>query len=267
MATYAVGDIQGCYDVLRRLLDKVAFDPGADQLWVVGDMVNRGPQSLDTLRFIYSLDDSVRVVLGNHDLHLLAVAHGIREHSASDTLTPILEAHDADTLLRWVRHLPLLHHDMTLDYVMVHAGIAPEWTLLQAKQYAQEVEHALRDDNYADFLADMYSNTPPRWSDSLTGTTRLRVITNYFTRMRCLDEQGQLNLKNKGLPKKNDIPWFEYPKRQTKKNRILFGHWAALNGQTKNTQAIGLDTGCVWGNCLTLMRLDDGVLFNEPSNN
>lgn len=265
MSTYAVGDIQGCYDVLRRLLDKVAFDPLVDSLWVVGDMVNRGPQSLETLRFIYSLGNRAHVVLGNHDLHLLAVAHDIRPMSTSDTLQPILDAPDVDTLLHWLRHLPLLHHDNDLNYVMVHAGIAPEWKLSQAKQYASEVERALQSDRYVDYLAEMYGNSPLIWNDALTGTTRLRVITNYFTRMRCLDKKGDLNLKNKGLPEKGDIAWFAYPNRQTQKNRIIFGHWAALAGKTNTANAIGLDTGCVWGNYLTLMRLDDGNLFTEKA--
>lgn len=265
MSTYAVGDIQGCFDVLRRLLDKVKFDPQHDSLWVVGDMVNRGPQSLDTLRFIHSLGNRAHVVLGNHDLHLLAVANEIYPPSKSDTLQPILEAHDAEALLHWLRHLPLLHHDAHLNYVMVHAGIAPSWTLAQAKEYANEVAHALRSDTYVDYLHDMYGNTPSTWSDTLTGANRLRIITNYFTRMRCLDKKGNLNLKNKGLPEGNDIPWFAYPQRQTKHEQIIFGHWAALNGQTNTPNTFGLDTGCVWGNCLTLMRLDDKAMISEKA--
>lgn len=265
MSTYAVGDIQGCYDVLCRLLDKVHFDPQTDSLWVVGDMVNRGPQSLDTLRFIYSLGHRAHVVLGNHDLHLLAVAHNIRPLSKSDTLQLILDAPEVDELLHWLRHLPLLHHDSDLNYVMVHAGIAPQWTLNQAKQYANEVELALRSDDYINYLRDMYGNTPSNWDNSLAGGARLRTITNYFTRMRCLDTQGNLNLKNKGLPQQNDIPWFSYPNRQTDQERIIFGHWAALDGNTNMANAIGLDTGCVWGNRLTLMRLEDGVLFTQAA--
>lgn len=265
MSTYAVGDIQGCFDVLRRLLDQIAFDPHEDTLWVVGDMVNRGPQSLDTLRFIYSLGKSAHVVLGNHDLHLLAVAHGIRPLNKSDTLQPILDAPDAHDLLHWVRHLPLLHHNLELNYVMVHAGIAPQWSLTQAKQYANEVETALRANDYMNYLRGMYGNTPLVWNDALIGTERLRVITNYFTRMRCLDTQGNLNLKNKGLPEKEDIPWFAYPDRKTKEYRIIFGHWAALDGNTGFDNAVGLDTGCVWGNHLTLLRLEDGVYFTESA--
>ena len=263
MSTYAVGDIQGCFDVLRRLLDKVVFDPRHDHLWVVGDMVNRGPQSLDTLRFIYSLGDRASVVLGNHDLHLLATAHNLRPMSQSDTFEAILDAPDCNTLLDWLRHRPLLHHDETLNYVMVHAGIAPQWSLDQAKQYASEVEHALQSEHYLDYLTGMYGNTPLSWNDQLSGTERLRVITNYFTRMRCLNAEGHLNLKNKGLPKKNDIPWFEYPKRKMQGNRIIFGHWAALEGNTHSANAIGLDTGCVWGQRLTLMRLEDNQFFSQ----
>ena len=265
MSTYAVGDIQGCYDVLCRLLDRVAFDPHHDSLWVVGDIVNRGPQSLEALRFIYSLGDRATVVLGNHDLHLLAVAHDLRPLSASDTLQPILEAPDRDALLHWLRHQPLLHHDEVLNYVMVHAGIAPSWSLTKAKRYASEVENALQSKHYLDYLAGMYGNLPLQWDDDLRGTDRLRVITNYFTRMRCLTKNGDLNLKNKGLPDKKDIPWFIFPKRKTRNERIIFGHWAALDGNTNDPNTIGLDTGCVWGNCLTLMRLEDGVLFTEKS--
>jgi bis(5'-nucleosyl)-tetraphosphatase (symmetrical) len=263
MSTYAVGDIQGCFDVLRRLLDQVAFDLSQDHLWVVGDIVNRGPQSLDALRFIYSLGDHAKVVLGNHDLHLLAVAHNLRPMSKSDTLQPILDAHDCDALLHWLRHRSLLHHDEKLNYVMVHAGIAPQWSFDQAKQYASEVEQALQSERYLDYLTGMYGNTPLGWDDQLSGTERLRVITNYFTRMRCLNAEGDLNLKNKGLPKKNDIPWFEYPKRKMQNNRIIFGHWAALAGKTNSANAIGLDTGCVWGERLTLMRLEDNKLFSQ----
>jgi bis(5'-nucleosyl)-tetraphosphatase (symmetrical) len=265
MSIYAVGDIQGCYDVLRRLLDRVAFDPHVDRLWVVGDIVNRGPQSLEALRFIYSLNDRATVVLGNHDLHLLAVAHDLRPLHPSDTLQPILDAHDCDALIHWLRHQPLLHHDETLNYVMVHAGIAPSWSLTKAKRYANEVENALQSKHYLNYLADMYGNTPPQWDEMLCGTDRLRVITNYFTRMRCLTKKGDLNLKNKGLPEKKDIPWFAYPKRKTKDERIIFGHWAMLDGNTNDPNTIGLDTGCVWGNRLTLMCLDDGKLFSEKS--
>lgn len=265
MSTYAVGDIQGCYDVLRRLLDRAKFDLQHDYLWVVGDIVNRGLQSLDSLRFIHSLGDHAITVLGNHDLHLLAVANDLRPLGKSDTLQPILEAPDGDTLLSWLRHQPLLHHDETLNYVMVHAGIAPAWSLAQAKMYAGEVEQALRSTHYRDYLSDMYGNEPLQWDDSLQGTDRLRVITNYFTRMRCLTPKGDLNLKNKGLPEKKDIPWFAYPKRKTKKERIIFGHWAMLNGNTHDDNVIGLDTGCVWGNRLTLMRLDDGKFFSEKA--
>lgn len=265
MSTYAVGDIQGCYDVLRRLLDQIKFDAHQDFLWVVGDIVNRGPQSLEALRFIYSLGDHATVVLGNHDLHLLAVAHHLRPMSKSDTLQPILDAHDCDVLLHWLRHQPLLHHDETLNYVMVHAGIAPPWSLSQAKRYAKEIESALQSDRHLDYLANMYGNTPLQWDDTLTGTDRLRVITNYFTRMRCLTSKGDLNLKNKGLPEKKDIPWFAYPNRKTHAERIIFGHWAMLDGNTNNPNTIGLDTGCVWGNRLTLMRLEDGTIFSENS--
>ncbi len=265
MTTYAVGDIQGCLTPLKRLLAKVNFDPARDRLWVAGDVINRGPDSLASLRYVKQLGASAVVVLGNHDLHLLAVAHGERELHRKDTLTPILEAADREELMDWLRFRPLLHHDAKLGYVMSHAGIPPIWDLTQAKARAAEVEAVLRSDNYVEFFAYMYGNEPDTWSDSLSGWDRLRVITNYFTRMRFCSPSGRLDLKAKqGLtaaPKGFDA-WFNIPNHRCGNQKILFGHWAALEGKTGKDTALALDTGCVWGKALTLMRLEDGKRFS-----
>ncbi len=262
MTTYAVGDLQGCLDPLLCLLDEVKFRPGRDRLWLVGDLVNRGPQSLETLEYLYDNRDHVVAVLGNHDLHLLAYAYGYRKASRGDTLAPILESPRRDKLLSWLRTLPLMHWDEALGYAMVHAGIAPQWSLKQALSYSAEVSAALQDnDRLTQYLSSMYGNEPAIWDKKLEGMTRLRVITNYFTRMRFCSAQGQLELSNKGDPTHGPEgfkPWFEYYLANPKNPRVIFGHWAALNGDTGSTKAIGLDTGCVWGNEMTLICLDDG---------
>lgn len=265
MATYAVGDVQGCLAPLERLLDRVDFDPAKDCLWVAGDLINRGPDSLSSLRFIKQLGDSAQVVLGNHDLHLLAVAHGERTLNRKDTLTAILQAPDKNDLLNWLRRQPLLRHNAELGYVMTHAGIPPIWDLAEAKARAAEVEAVLQSDHYADFFAHMYGNNPDTWSDDLEGWDRLRVITNYFTRMRFCSAEGRLNLEEKqGLDAAPEgfAPWFSHPHHRCGQHKILFGHWAALEGKTGNPNAIALDTGCVWGKSLTMIRLEDGVKFS-----
>ncbi len=259
MATYAVGDIQGCLGPLKHLLKQANFDWKKDTLWVVGDIVNRGPDSLKALRYLYKHRDSVVCVLGNHDLHLLAVANGLRRPSRSDTLDKILEAHDRDELLRWLRHRPLLHTEG--DYTMVHAGIPHIWNLEQAQEYANEVEAALRGPEWRKFLARMYGNTPRRWNDALVGYPRLRTITNYLTRMRFVYANGQLDLKSKGnrpLEGRKVAPWFTHAERETGEQKIIFGHWAALEGKVDDDTLIALDTGCVWGNAMTLYRLGNG---------
>ena len=265
MATYVVGDVQGCLDPLRCLLEQVHFDPARDTLWSVGDIVNRGPQCLESLRFFYGLRDSLVMVLGNHDLHLLAVAAGARKPSRSDTLDAILAAPDREELLNWLLYRPLIHHEF--DHTLVHAGIPPQWTVQEAIGYAREVESALRSPNCAEFLRNMYGNRPAVWSDDLTGMTRLRVITNYLTRMRYCTKKGVLDLQSKGtrpLPGVAEVgdkkvsAWFSHKQRKTRKDRIIFGHWAALQGRTDTPYAIGLDTGCVWGGQLTAFRLEDG---------
>jgi len=257
MAIYAVGDLQGCLEPLKCLLKKVKFDWEKDTLWIVGDIVNRGPDSLRTLRFLYKNRERVVCVLGNHDLHLLAVASGLRKKGRSDTLDKLLVAHDRDELLRWLRYRPLIHTEA--GYTMVHAGIPHIWTLEQAHEYGHEVEAALRGPEWRKFLARMYGNTPRRWNDSLVGYPRLRTITNYLTRMRFVYANGQLDLQSKGgspNPGRKVAPWFSYSERETRKNKIIFGHWAALQGQAKGKNLYALDTGCVWGGQLSMYCLD-----------
>jgi bis(5'-nucleosyl)-tetraphosphatase (symmetrical) len=254
---YAVGDLQGCFDPLRHLLDRVRFDPARDQLWAVGDLVNRGPQSLECLRFIRNLGSSARVVLGNHDLHLLAVAAGIRKLKRGDTLQPILDAPDAAELLDWVAHQPLFYREP--DYVMAHAGLAPQWTIDDAERLSDEVSAVLTGCERLSYLNAMYGDEPARWSDALQGPTRWRVITNYFTRMRFCDAEGTLDLTSKEGPESAPpgyMPWFNAPNRRSAGTRIIFGHWASLQGKSYRDDAIALDTGCVWGNSLTLFSLD-----------
>ncbi|MCP8899385.1 symmetrical bis(5'-nucleosyl)-tetraphosphatase [Gilvimarinus xylanilyticus] len=265
MSTYAVGDIQGCLEPLQRLLDQVAFDPTYDRLWVAGDMVNRGPRSLATLRFLHGLGDCVTAVLGNHDLHFLAVAYGHKKKGSFDTLDALLQAPDRDELIHWLRHRHLLYTDAQLDYTMVHAGIPPIWTLGQAQALAREVEAVLQSDYIDAFLANMYGNKPNRWRNRLLGYERLRVITNYFTRMRFCTVEGELEFDNKAAPGRSHqrgfLPWFAHTDHQCRRERIVFGHWAALEGRADARNVTALDTGCVWGGCLTALRLEDGQLF------
>ncbi len=260
MATYVVGDIQGCLKPLKCLLEKVDFDPDCDVLWSVGDIINRGPHCLKTLRFLYNMRDSLVLVLGNHDLHLLAVAAGTRKPSRSDTLEKILAAPDRDEMLNWLLHRPLLHREH--GYTLVHAGIPPQWTVDQAAGYAGEVEAVLRSPDCIKFFSKMYGNTPALWSEDLTGMKRLRVITNYLTRIRYCTPEGELDLVSKG-PKPNAgkkvAPWFSHPNRKSAGERILFGHWASLEGHCNEPGHIALDTGCVWGGALSLYHLETGM--------
>ena len=265
MASYAVGDIQGCLDALKALLDKVGFS-SADALWVAGDLVNRGPSSLETLRFIKSLGHQSKVVLGNHDLHLLALNSKDAQLKSSDTLYPILVAHDRTPLLAWLQAQPLLHYDAEFDTVMTHAGVPPCWNLQQAQAHAQELQNVLQSDKATSFFAAMYGNQPDLWHDSLAGMDRFRCITNYFTRMRFITSQGRLNLTYSGKPNASTddpsllLPWFDLPSAVT--SRQVFGHWAALQGETGKEHIINLDMGCVWGGRLKLIRLDDGHCFS-----
>ncbi len=264
MATYAIGDIQGCYDELMRLLEQIDFNSD-DRLWLTGDLVNRGPRSLETLRFVRQLGDRAVTVLGNHDLHLLALHHG-NGRKLDPTLAPIMAASDRDELLHWLQSRPLLHDDKTLGYVMTHAGIPHVWTLKQARQHAQELEQALQHADAPAFFQQMYGNQPDCWHDELTGIDRLRAITNYFTRMRFIKANGTLEFKaNGGLDTapKGFLPWFDQPRKKPLKRHQLFGHWAAL-GFNQLPGITALDSGCVWGNALTAVRLEDGSWFSQP---
>lgn len=258
MALYAIGDVQGCFDQLRSLLDKIKFDPAHDTLWFTGDLVNRGPRSLETLRFVKGLGDSAVTVLGNHDLHLLAAACGIVEPRGKDTIGEIIEAPDSAELLNWLRHQPLVHFDSNRKLLLVHAGIHPSWDELDAVRAAGEVEVALRNDSAETFLAQMYGNKPRRWRDSLTGIERLRCITNILTRMRYLESDDRLELKFKGSPgqqPENLVPWFESTGRRPLESRIIFGHWSSL-GLVTEGPVVCLDSGCLWGRSLTALRLE-----------
>jgi bis(5'-nucleosyl)-tetraphosphatase (symmetrical) len=258
MAVYAIGDIQGCYDALRRLLDALDFDEMKDGLWFTGDLVNRGPQSLDVLRFVKSLGSSAVSVLGNHDLHLLAVAHDPRARlRRGDTLDDVLAAHDRDELLDWLARRPLLHEDHIMHLTMVHAGLPPQWDLTTARRCADEVTRALID-SPRDFFAAMYGDTPDQWKADLSDDDRRRFAVNCLTRLRVCTGEGRLLLKFKGplgeLPA-GAFPWFRVPDRRSRGQRIVFGHWSAL-GYHSGDDTVSLDTGCVWGGHLTALRLD-----------
>ncbi|HET7394834.1 MAG TPA: symmetrical bis(5'-nucleosyl)-tetraphosphatase [Gammaproteobacteria bacterium] len=258
MAIFAIGDVQGCYDDLRRLLDRLAFNPAEDRLWLTGDLVNRGPKSLETLRFAKGLGERAVCVLGNHDLHLLALAAGHARMRPNDTLDAILAAQDRDDLLTWLRTRPLLHHDAALGYTLVHAGLPPQWDLATAQNCARELEAVLRGPEAGEFFAHMYGDQPDRWSTGLAGMDRLRYIVNCFTRLRYVGPEGQLDLKQKGKPGSQPaglIPWFEAPRRASAKLHILFGHWSTL-GEVRDQNVYALDTGCVWGGKLSALRLD-----------
>lgn len=257
MSTYAIGDIQGCYDELRRLLDKADFDPTEDTLWCVGDLVNRGPDSLAVVRWIKALGEQAVVVLGNHDLHLLAVALADARLSKKDTLEAILAAPDRDELLHWLRHRPLLHHSEKKGFTMIHAGLPPQWDLAQAQSCARELEAVLRGPDHVAFLRQMYGNEPGRWSDRLSGLERLRFITNCFTRLRWCTADGELLLKEKGgleQPNPEALPWFRVPGRRTRDDRILFGHWSTI-GFLAEHNCWALDSGCVWGGRFSAVRV------------
>lgn len=265
MAIYAIGDIQGCFAALQKLLAHINFHPAHDTLWFTGDLVNRGWQSLEVLRFIKSLGDKHITVLGNHDLHLLAVAFGVQPVKPADTLQDILSAPDKQELIDWLCHRPLLHVDNKNKFVMSHAGLAPSWTINKAQQLAHEVESALQSSAKQELFKNLYGNEPDNWDDNLTGYPRLRCIINYFTRMRFCDASGRLNLTYKGTIAEKPaglIPWFDVPDRVTANEKIIFGHWAALNGETTTRNVYPLDTGCVYGNALTALRLEDERRFS-----
>lgn len=260
MAIYAVGDIQGCCDEFEALLAQLRFDPARDHLWITGDLVNRGPRSLDVLRLVKRLGTAAITVLGNHDLHLLAAALTPGEQlKPQDTLDEIFAAPDRDALLKWLRSLPLLHHDATLGYTMIHAGLPPQWDLATAQSCANELEQALRDDaRCIELFTHMYGDRPNRWSDDLRGVERLRFITNCLTRLRFCRTDGSLELKFKGkvdAAPAGVMPWFRVPQRRSRDLRIVCGHWSAL-GYYEGDGVLSIDTGCVWGDRLCAVRLD-----------
>ncbi len=258
MALYAIGDVQGCDAELGTLLAALKFSADRDSLWFVGDLVNRGPDSLKVLRRIRALGDAATVILGNHDLHLLAVAHGGARLRGGDTLDGILTAPDRAMLLEWLQQRPLLHEDAKLNACMVHAGLAPQWDLTLARDCAHELEKALRR-NPERLFERLYGDQPDRWEESLQGDERLRFIANCLTRLRYVDAEGRLALRAKGSPQKAQtgslVPWFEARAARWRGPRIVFGHWSTL-GFFRNADVTGLDTGCVWGDRLTALRLD-----------
>ncbi|VAW62587.1 Bis(5'-nucleosyl)-tetraphosphatase, symmetrical [hydrothermal vent metagenome] len=258
MATYAIGDIQGCYQQLKALLLKLKFNSDKDKLWFAGDIVNRGPDSLRTLRFIRSLEDNAITVLGNHDLHLLAVANGRRKQGKKDTIQPILNASDSEQLIDWLRHRPLVHYQKKNHVCLVHAGIHPRWNLNETLAFSKEMETILQSSKSHEFFHHMYGDTPSKWSNNLTGWDRLRFITNCFTRMRYINDDFKLCLKEKGAPGKQDSnihPWFEFERKEPDLN-IVFGHWSTLK-DPKLKYLHPLDTGCLWGGELTALKINN----------
>jgi bis(5'-nucleosyl)-tetraphosphatase (symmetrical) len=268
VATYAVGDIQGCGDEFEALLETLRFDPAHDRLWIVGDLVNRGPRSLDVLRMVRAFGDSARCVLGNHDLHLLAIRYGGHSPHGGDTFDEVLAADDVEELCQWLRGLPLLVRDDGLGWVMTHAGIPHIWSLDDAADRAAEVETELRGDGYRAFLAQMYGNRPDCWQDDLRGMDRLRAITNYLTRLRLVDENGCMEFSHKGSladAPPGWYPWYALRARRPLGARLVFGHWAALEGHTGHADIVALDTGCVWGRSLTALCLETGESTSIPA--
>ena len=259
MATYAIGDVQGCYDELQALLARIGFDRTRDRLWFVGDLVNRGPKSLQVLRFVKALD--AVTVLGNHDLHLVTQFEGFERRRRDDTFTDVLGAPDAKELVDWLRTRPLMHVEG--GWAMVHAGLLPQWTIDLAVSLATEVQRALAAPAYRDFLAHMYGSKPARWDDALTDWDRLRVIVNAMTRMRFCTQEGVMEFHETGKKAPPGFaPWYET--RKAPEERIVFGHWSSAGLQLSERYA-GLDTGCVWGGPLTALRLEDRWLVQAPS--
>lgn len=258
MAHYVVGDIQGCYDPLVRLLNQVNFDQSHDTLYCVGDLVNRGPKSLKTIRLLKSLGNQCISVLGNHDIHLLALMYGVREHRSSDTLKKIIDAPDAQEIADWLRNLPLLYTNEPRKFLMCHAGIYPWWTLKQAQQHALDVEEAFQHEaSCVELLKRIYNNNPTKWSQDLGDIRQKRFTINAFTRMRFCSPKGHLNFSvsgYKGKISKNRIPWFSVPNKSTQDYRTIFGHWSAL-GLLNTSLHLGLDTGCVWGKEMTMAKI------------
>lgn len=263
LSTYVIGDVQGCFTQLQQLLSLISFNPQRDRLGFVGDLVNRGPDSLAVLRFIKSLNNPW-VVLGNHDIYLLAIGYQAVHYTGSHTLQQILAAEDKDELLDWLRRLPLLSYDPSFDTILVHAGIPPQWTLAEAKAHAQEVEQLLSGADFKECLRHIEGIQPLKWENNLEGWPRMRYIINALTRMRFCTHDGTLNLANKSRQSDNPQtlrPWFEWYKLP---HRVVYGHWAALEGKSTNPLCEALDTGCVYGNALTAYRLEDKKRFSVP---
>ena len=260
MATYAIGDVQGCLISLQQLLDRLRFDPASDRVWFVGDLVNRGPDSLGVLRLLKNLGPSARIVLGNHDLFLLAVAEGSAELRPKDTIHDVLTAPDRDELLAWLRHQPLHHREGS--YFMVHAGVLPQWTITDAVNFAKDVEAVLSSDNYRLFLQRLFHSPIPQWTPSLTGMDRLASITRVLTRIRACSTTGEMS-DFSGTPDKTPagfFPWFHIPNRRSVDTTIITGHWAALGLRIEDDH-LAIDSGCVWGRQLTVVRLEDRKVF------
>ncbi len=264
MSRFAIGDVQGCYEELRELLARLRFSADRDRLWFVGDLVNRGPRSLEVLRFVRALGENAETVLGNHDLHLLAVAAGRRRMRRSDTLEEVLGAKDRERLIEWLSQRPLAH--LAAGDLIVHAGVVPQWTAEATLAHAREVESELRTGR-VELFEHMYGDQPDRWSEDLAGMDRLRFIINVLTRMRLCTRDGQINLALKGQPPADGSawrPWFEAEDRLSGAVRVVFGHWSAL-GLVLRANLAGLDTGCVWGGALTALDLDSGITTAVPS--
>jgi len=272
MASYAIGDIQGCYQSFRKLLKTIQFDPNNDRLLLAGDMINRGPDSLKTMAFILEHQNSIDAVLGNHDLHFLAVAHLSQTLGRKDTVSDILQSDLKQPIIDWLIEQPLAFYQKTFNTLMVHAGLPANWSLQNALDYSEEVSQVLRSKDSGYFYHAMYGNLPDQWDQCLQGNERLRFITNALTRMRYCQVDGRLELKEKSSPKQlrllkpnaKIIPWFDRV-NQHYSGHIVFGHWASLQGHCENDKVIALDTGCVWGGPLTAYRLDDQKFFRIKS--
>lgn len=261
MATYAIGDLQGCFYSFSNLLSEIKFNSNQDRLWLVGDLINRGPHSLEVLRWMHAHTECVTTVLGNHDLHALAASEGFVERHRNDTLAGLFTAPDRDVLLDWLRLQPLAHAES--GYLMVHAGLLPQWDAAKAKMLASEVETELRGPDYRNFLAQMYGNLPDMWDEKLVGMGRLRIITNALTRLRVCSPEGRMEFRFKGEPKdipSGYMPWFEIKLRKSRKDSLIVGHWSAL-GLITRKHFVALDSGCLWGGKLSAIRLDDRKIF------
>lgn len=264
MTAFAISDIQGCYKEFRSLLKKIRYSSGKDSLWIAGDLINRGPNNVETLQFLMDQND-VQVVLGNHDLHFMAVARGLSKQHKGDTLSDLLEHPELDCFVTWLRQQPLVRYNSDYDTLLVHAGVPGIWDRAEVLALSKEVHDQLKADNCNGFLKQMYGNSPSVWSEDLSGFPRLRLITNFFTRMRFYRHPGKIELTHKQSPAPSEFkPWFDYRNPTMQKTTILFGHWAALKG-IQQPYLVGLDTGCVYGRHLTAVRVEDGQLFQQQA--